>query len=84
MNVHALCTEPASQSNARGAQHAPSNRPAAAYRAPVASYDPTTGRLTWGGRVSPRFADPGSVAPPTFGEESWKWLFLQPLATQPR
>ena len=34
MNVNAHCTEPASQSDARGAQHAPSNRPGAAYRAP--------------------------------------------------
>jgi phospholipid/cholesterol/gamma-HCH transport system substrate-binding protein len=84
MNVHARCSEPASQSDPRGAQHAPSNRPAAAYRVPVASYDPMTQRLTWGGRVSPRLADPGSVAPATLGEESWKWLFLQPLATQPR
>ncbi len=32
MNVNARCTEPASQSDARGAQNAPSNRPAAKYR----------------------------------------------------
>jgi phospholipid/cholesterol/gamma-HCH transport system substrate-binding protein len=84
MNVRAHCAEPASQSNPRGAQHAPSNRPAAAYRTPIASYDPSTGRLTWGDHVSPRLADTGSLAPPTLGEESWKWLLLQPLATTPR
>jgi phospholipid/cholesterol/gamma-HCH transport system substrate-binding protein len=84
MNVDARCTEPASQSNARGAQHAPDNRPAAAYRVPVASYDPTTRRLTWGPRVPSRLADPGRPAPATLGEETWKWLFLQPLTSSRR
>jgi phospholipid/cholesterol/gamma-HCH transport system substrate-binding protein len=84
MNMQAHCAEPPSQSNARGAQNAPSNRPAAKYRTPIASYDPATGRLTWGHRVSPRLTDPGSLAPATLGEESWKWLLLQPLATTPR
>jgi phospholipid/cholesterol/gamma-HCH transport system substrate-binding protein len=84
MNFQAHCAEPGSQSNARGAQHAPSNRPAPDYRIPIASYDPSTGRLTWGSHVSPLLADPGSLAPPTLGEESWKWLLLQPLASTPR
>jgi phospholipid/cholesterol/gamma-HCH transport system substrate-binding protein len=79
MNVNAGCTEPGSQSNPRGAQHAPSNRPGAAYRVPVASFDPTTQRLTWGSRVPSRLADPGSPAPASLGEETWKWLLLQPL-----
>jgi phospholipid/cholesterol/gamma-HCH transport system substrate-binding protein len=84
MNMQAHCAEPASQSNARGAQNAPSNRPAAKYRTPIASYDPSSGRLTWGHRISPRLTDPGSLAPATLGEDSWKWLLLQPLATTPR
>jgi phospholipid/cholesterol/gamma-HCH transport system substrate-binding protein len=93
MNVHAHCAEPATQSSPRGSQHAPSNRPPAVYGArpasssaltPVASYDPTTGRLTWGHHVAPRLADTGSLAPATLGEESWKWLLLQPLASSPR
>jgi phospholipid/cholesterol/gamma-HCH transport system substrate-binding protein len=79
MNMRAHCAEPASESNPRGAQHAPANRPGARYRVPVASYDPTTKRLTWGPRVPSRLADPGSPAPETLREESWKWLFLQPL-----
>jgi phospholipid/cholesterol/gamma-HCH transport system substrate-binding protein len=79
MNEGARCSEPASQSNPRGAQHAPSNRPGAAYRTPVASFDPTTGRLTWGHHLEPTLTDPGSPAPATLGEESWKWLLLQPL-----
>ncbi len=79
MNTKARCAEPGSQSNPRGAQHAPSNRPGAAYRVPVASYDPTTKRLTWGSRVPSRLDDAGSPAPATLGEETWKWLLLQPL-----
>ncbi|WP_372729386.1 MCE family protein [Nocardioides sp.] len=80
MNMDARCEEPAAVSNARGAQHAP--RAGANYRAPVvASYDPETGRLTWGGKVDANLAPAGSPAPTTLGEESWKWLFLQPLTT---
>ena len=84
MNTQARCTEAGSTSNPRGAQHAPSNRPAAAYRTPVASYDPTTQRLTWGSRIPSRLADPGSPAPASLGEETWKWLYLQPLTTSRR
>jgi len=79
MNVNARCTEPGSQSNPRGAQHAPSNRPAAKYRVPVAWYDPRSRHLTWGSRVPSRLEDAGSPAPATLGEETWKWLLLQPL-----
>ena len=82
MNENARCTEPPTESNARGAQNAP--RAGAAYRAPVvASYDPDSGRLRWGGKVDPALASPDQPAPQTLGEESWKWLFLQPL-TRPQ
>ena len=84
MNFSAHCAEPASQSNARGAQNAPLNRPAARYRTPIASYDPMTGRLTWGHRVSPSYAATGNPAPASLGEESWKWLLLQPLTQSAR
>jgi phospholipid/cholesterol/gamma-HCH transport system substrate-binding protein len=77
MNTDAGCREPATQSNPRGPQNLP--RTGAAYRPPVAAYDPDTGRLRWGGRVDPALAQPGTLAPQAFGEESWKWLFLQPL-----
>jgi phospholipid/cholesterol/gamma-HCH transport system substrate-binding protein len=78
MNVNAGCTEPPTQSNARGPQNI--QRAGANYRAPViASYDPTTKKLHWGSRVDPALSSTGSVAPDTLGEESWKWLFLQPL-----
>ncbi len=80
MNFSVSCEEPATQSNARGAQHAP--RAAADYDAPVvASYDPETGDLRWGSKVPGGLRNPGTVAPSTLGKESWKWLFLQPLAT---
>jgi phospholipid/cholesterol/gamma-HCH transport system substrate-binding protein len=83
MNMDARCTEPAATSNARGAQHAPRQRAGATYRPPVAAYDPASGELSWGGRVPAEYASPGTFAPTSFGEESWKWLYLQPLmATQ--
>ena len=84
MNEQARCLEPAAQSNPRGAQHAPAPRAAASYDSPVvASYDPETGELVWGSDVPGRLQAAGSVAPSTFGKESWKWLFLQPMAATP-
>ncbi len=77
MNESAHCAEPATQSNARGAQNAP--RPAAAYRPPVAGYDAGTGRLTWGDAVPTAPPGHATFAPGTLGAESWKWLFLQPM-----
>lgn len=79
MNENARCTEPAAMSNARGAQNL--GRAGAAYRAPVASYDPETDRLRWGSRLDPALTQPGTLAPTSFGEDSWKWLFLQPLTS---
>jgi phospholipid/cholesterol/gamma-HCH transport system substrate-binding protein len=84
MNVAAHCAEPPSQSDARGAQNAPANRPGAAYRPPVARYDPATKHVTWGSRIPARLDDAGRPAPATLGEETWKWLFLQPLTTARR
>jgi phospholipid/cholesterol/gamma-HCH transport system substrate-binding protein len=82
MNEDARCTEPAAQSNARGAQHAP-RRAAPGYDAPVvATYDRGTGKLTWGEKAAAGLTTPGTLAPPTLGEESWKWLYLQPLMAQ--
>ena len=77
MNVNAGCREPAVQSNPRGPQNL--SRTAAAYRAPVASFDPEVGKVRWGARVDPPLAQSGTLAPRAFGEDSWKWLLLQPL-----
>ena len=85
MNVAARCTEPASQSNARGAQHAPPRAPAAYDNAPVvAAYDPATGRLAWGSTGPRDLRGVDSLSPKTLEKDSWKWLFLQPLATPSR
>ncbi len=79
MNLQAHCAEPATESNARGAQHAP-QRAGADYDAPVvATYDPETGKLRWGSKVPQGESSTGTVAPSTLGKESWKWLYLQPL-----
>ncbi len=75
MNENARCTEPPAMSNARGSQNL--NRV-------VASYDEATGELTWGSRASLGGTSAGTVAPPTLGEESWKWLYLQPLMVTQR
>ncbi len=78
MNTDARCTEAQAASNPRGAQHA-RNRAGTAYRAPVvASYDRATGELTYAD-ADRDVAYTGGAAS-TFGEESWKWLLLQPLA----
>jgi phospholipid/cholesterol/gamma-HCH transport system substrate-binding protein len=81
MNEDARCDEPATKTNARGAQHAPQRAPAN-YESPVvATYDQASGRLSWG--ADEGSAPVGSVAPASLGEESWKWLYLQPLTARP-
>ena len=79
MDESARCAEPAGQSNARGAQNAPKRAPAA-YRAPViGAYD---------GDGSFRYTDRNPTGDVTYtggaaslmGENSWKWLLLQPLS----
>jgi phospholipid/cholesterol/gamma-HCH transport system substrate-binding protein len=89
MNMDARCTEPQAQSNARGAQHKPAARPGAAYRPPVVgTYDRQTGNVALGGSAA--VGGPGGNVTYTggaasmFGEESWKWLLLQPLAASGR
>lgn len=83
MNEKARCDEPPTVTNARGAHTVYDRfRAPADYDAPVvASYDPDSGRLTWGDRVPGSQSSPGTVAPSTLGKESWKWLYLQPLAS---
>ncbi|RJS46352.1 MCE family protein [Nocardioides cavernaquae] len=77
MNMDARCTEPASKSNPRGAQHAP--RAATGYGNVVATYDPDTGKVTWTDEVPADQRSTVVPAPASLGEESWKWLYLQPL-----
>jgi phospholipid/cholesterol/gamma-HCH transport system substrate-binding protein len=79
MDKSAQCTEPQSQSNARGAQNAPGGRSPV-----VASYDPATQTLAPVRRNPDAgmslFGDEGSL----LGDDAWKWLFLGPLGRSPR
>jgi phospholipid/cholesterol/gamma-HCH transport system substrate-binding protein len=70
-NQNAHCSEPATQSNARGAQNAP--------RA-VASYNTSSHRVTWGTPAG-NDATPYQAAPASLGADAWKWLYLQPMTT---
>jgi phospholipid/cholesterol/gamma-HCH transport system substrate-binding protein len=82
MNVQARCTEPAAQSSARGAQHAPEplNRtaPLSSTAPVVATYDRRSGRLV------PADTDPmantvSSGSAQVLGKDSWKWLLMGPV-----
>ncbi len=85
MDMDAFCAEPSTRTNARGADEAPGpQRAGADYdENVVATYDARTGRLSWGDEGGPT-TSAGSVAPPTFGKDSWKWLFLQPQTAPTR
>jgi phospholipid/cholesterol/gamma-HCH transport system substrate-binding protein len=81
MDTKAHCAEPASKSSARGAQHAPNGRAGTSYRAPVvATYDHSTGKVTWTDSAPGADVTYTGGALDTFGKDSWKWLLLQPVA----
>jgi phospholipid/cholesterol/gamma-HCH transport system substrate-binding protein len=76
MNVKAGCSDPGK--TFRGAEKSPSNRTGAAYRSPVATYDAKTGKTTWADQdTSAKIAYDGGAAQ-LFGDDSWKWMLLQP------
>jgi len=87
LNLDAKCTEPPTKSNPRGTQNLPRVRPdldgVPDENEPVlGTFDSLTGRFEWGaGSTSPdeSLAPSGNVAPPPLGEDSWKWLYLEPL-----
>jgi phospholipid/cholesterol/gamma-HCH transport system substrate-binding protein len=83
LNLEAKCTEPASQSNPRGYQNLPRVKPDVdgipdETEQMLGSFDPETGEFAWGG-VESSLEPSGNVAPPPLGEDSWKWLYLEPL-----
>lgn len=79
MNTRAHCAEPQDKSNARGAQWAP--RAPASYRAPVvAAYDSSTGTVKYTDQSPSDAVTYTGGAASVMGQESWKWLLLQPLA----
>lgn len=81
MATGAHCAEPQAQTNARGAQWTPRGRAGAAYRAPVVgTYDSSTGKLTYTDQNPSDAVTYTGGAASIMGEESWKWLLLQPLA----
>jgi phospholipid/cholesterol/gamma-HCH transport system substrate-binding protein len=81
MDMDAGCAEPQAQSNARGSQHAP--RAGAAYRSPVVgTYDRRSGEVQYTDASPDESVSYTGGAASVFGEESWKWLLLQPLATE--
>jgi phospholipid/cholesterol/gamma-HCH transport system substrate-binding protein len=87
MDMDARCAEPQAQSNARGAQHAPGTpaapRAGAAYRSPVvAAYDAETGDVRYTDQNPSDAISYTGGAASVFGEDSWKWLLLQPLAQE--
>lgn len=73
------CNEPITKSNPRGPQNLPRVAPDMTGTSEVvASYDEATGEVTWGAPANAS-ASRGNVAPPSLGEDSWKWLYLQPM-----
>jgi phospholipid/cholesterol/gamma-HCH transport system substrate-binding protein len=76
MDMNAHCAEPASKTNARGAQNAP--RAGADYRAPVATYDLGTGKTTWNDQDSSSDVAYDGGAAQLYGEDSWSSLLLKP------
>jgi len=74
MDMGARCTEPRTQSNPRGAAWAPRS-------APVATYDNSTGKVTWtASATTPTVTYDGGAS--LYGKDSWKWLLVQPLAAR--
>jgi phospholipid/cholesterol/gamma-HCH transport system substrate-binding protein len=79
MNEDARCTEPASKSNARGAQNIQAPRAATGWGSADFAYDPETGSLTSDPATIQSLVGRRWAAPGTLGDDSWKWLFLEPL-----
>ncbi len=76
MRTNVGCADPSR--NFRGAEKSPRGRTGAAYRSPVATYDASTGKVVWTDQdTRPQIAYDGGAAD-VFGEDSWKWMLLQP------
>jgi len=78
MDMDARCAEAIAESNARGAQHAPRVAPGPDENV-VATYDQKTGTVSFTDREPTTAVTYTGGAHNEFGEESWKWLLLQPL-----
>ena len=85
-NLGAKCTEPPTKSNPRGTQNLPRVHPDLdgvpdAGEPIIGTFDAETGEFEPGEGASRQesLAPSGNVAPPPLGEDSWKWLYLEPL-----
>lgn len=78
MKEDTRCTAPAAKTNARGAQNIQAPRPATGWGPADFAHDPETGTVTSDPAEIRRLERAGSVAPRSLGEETWKWLYLQP------
>jgi phospholipid/cholesterol/gamma-HCH transport system substrate-binding protein len=82
MVTGARCAEPGSKTNARGAQHTP-GRAGPAYRAPVVgTYDRATHKVKLTDRDPSGNVTYTGGAASLLGQNSWKWMLLQPLSSQ--
>jgi phospholipid/cholesterol/gamma-HCH transport system substrate-binding protein len=79
MKEDAGCTAPASETNARGAQNIQAPRAATGWGDADLAYDPETGSLTSDPATIERLVGSRATAPRSLGEDSWKWLYLEPL-----
>jgi phospholipid/cholesterol/gamma-HCH transport system substrate-binding protein len=81
MDENAHCSEPPTVSDPRGAQNAGAGRVAPRTGPVVATYDRSTGKVTYTGTSAghQRHVTYTGGAGAAFGKESWKWLLLQPL-----
>lgn len=81
MNMKAGCTDTSGTTTPRGSQMAPGV--GANDRAPVASYDARTGKVTWSRSAStPTRTLSSAEAPKKYGQDAWKWLLLEPASQE--
>lgn len=87
LNLNAKCTEPPTKSNPRGTQNLPRVSPDLdgipdANEPIIGTFNSATGTFEIGDGSTSQdeaLAPSGNVAPPPLGEDSWKWLYLEPL-----
>jgi phospholipid/cholesterol/gamma-HCH transport system substrate-binding protein len=84
LNLDARCTEAPSSSNARGYQNLPRVAPDLdgvpdETETVLGSFDTATGELDWDATATATRAPTAVVLPPSLGDDSWKWLYLEPL-----
>ncbi|KRB80181.1 virulence factor Mce [Nocardioides sp. Root190] len=77
------CTEPINKSNPRGPQNLQRIAPGSTSYEVLADVDEATGEVSWD-VAKGASSDRGNVTPSSLGEDSWKWLYLQPMLDHTR